>query len=134
MAAVDTNVLVRLLVDDDEDQVRHARAFLRAHGPAWVSHVVVAEVTWVLASAYGVDRRGIAEAVESLLSLSVVEIEEPEVVAGALESFRSSSADFGDCLILACARRANRLPLATFDAGLGRVEGARRLGAKGRRR
>ncbi len=133
MAAVDTNVLVRLLVDDDEDQVRQARAFLRAHGPAWVSLLVVLEVTWVLVSAYAFDRRGVAIAIESLLSLSAVEVEEPEVVAAALDAFRASSADFGDCLILVCARRADRLPLATFDIDLGRVDGARRLGAKRRK-
>lgn len=133
MAAVDTNVLVRLLVDDDEDQVRHARAFLRSEGPAWVSLIVVAEVSWVLVSAYAFDRRGLATAIESLLSLSVIELEEPAVVASALDAFRSSAADFGDCLILACARRANRLPLATFDTDLGRIDGARRLGAKRRK-
>jgi predicted nucleic-acid-binding protein len=53
MAAVDTNVLVRLLVADDPGQTQRALSFLEAHRPLWVSTVVLVETVWVLTAVYG---------------------------------------------------------------------------------
>ena len=53
MAAVDTNVLVRLLVADDLAQTRRALAYLEARPPLWVSTVVLVETVWVLTEVYG---------------------------------------------------------------------------------
>ena len=53
MAAVDTNVLVRLLVADDPAQTRRALAYLEARRPLWVSTVVLVETVWVLTAVYG---------------------------------------------------------------------------------
>ena len=53
MAAVDTNVLVRLLVADDPGQTQRALSFLEARGPLWVSTVVLVETVWVLTAVYG---------------------------------------------------------------------------------
>ena len=59
MASVDTNVLVRLLIEDDEDQARQAAAFLRTSGRVFISQIVLVEATWVLASVYGLTREQI---------------------------------------------------------------------------
>ena len=56
MAAADTNLLLRLLLDDDAEQARAARAFQRTHAPLFVSHVVLAELAWVLESGYRLTR------------------------------------------------------------------------------
>lgn len=126
MPAVDTNVLVRLLVRDDEDQVALAEAFV-SRG-AWVSHLVLAETIWVLDAVYERSAREIGRAVEMLLAHETLLLQDPEVVAAALAAFRSRpSIGFSDCLVLETVRKAGHLPLATFDRRLGRLDGARSL-------
>ena len=129
MRAVDTNVLVRLLARDDEEQAAAAEAFV-APG-AWVSHVVLVETLWVLESVYEVDVRGRAKAVEMLLNHREVTVQDPDVVERALGHFRKRpSLGFSDCLVLESARKAGHGPLGTFDRDLGRVEGAQLLSVR----
>jgi predicted nucleic-acid-binding protein len=126
MRAVDTNVLVRLVTRDDAKQVAAAEVFVEKG--AWVSHLALAEATWVLGAVYELDSAGLATAVEMLLSHKHLTLEESEVVANALESFRRRPAlGFSDCLMLEVARKAGHLPLGTFDRNLGKLEGAERL-------
>jgi predicted nucleic-acid-binding protein len=126
MRAVDTNVLVRLLTGDDPGQVLRAEAFV-APG-AWVSHLVLAETTWVLSAAYDLGPTKIATAIEMLLSHESLSVEAPDVVHRALEHFRRKPVlGFSDCLILEVARAAGHLPIGTFDRGLGGLLGAQRL-------
>lgn len=133
MPAVDTNVLVRLVVEDDEEQTRHATAFLRSAGRVFVSHVVVVEAAWVLSSAYGLSREQLARALDLVFATDSFSVERPEILNEALAYFRESKADFADCVIVATARAAGELPLATFDKATSRLEGARRLGRKATR-
>lgn len=127
MHAVDTNVLVRLLVRDDPSQARAAERFV-ADG-AWVSHLVLAETCWVLASVYDVPRVKLGNAIELLLDHEHLVLEDPAVTAAALAHFRATpKVGFSDCLILEVARKAGHTPLGTFDRALGAVNGARRLG------
>lgn len=126
MRAVDTNVLVRLLTRDDDAQVTAAEAFVRKG--AWVSHLVLAETTWVLTSAYELKHDQIATAIAMLLNHAGVTVQDPDVVAAALEQYRARpKLGFSDCLVLEIARRAGHLPLGTFDRALGKLEGAERL-------
>jgi predicted nucleic-acid-binding protein len=126
MCAIDTNVLVRLVTRDDPMQVAAAEAFV-AHG-AWVSHLVLAEATWVFASVYDLEASAVATAVEMLLNHRTLVLEEPEVVSNALQHFRRRPVlGFSDCLMLEAARKAGHLPLGTFDRTLGRMPGAERL-------
>ncbi len=134
MAAVDTNVLVRLLLDDDEEQGRAARALQRSHAPLFVPHVVLAETAWVLVSVYGFSREKLRALIEMLVDTEGLVLQEPEVVQAALAAFGSSRADFSDCLILAVTQRAGMSPLATFDEKLAALPGTRRLGRKRPRR
>ena len=126
MHAVDTNVLVRLIARDDAKQTTAAEAFV-AKG-AWVSHVVLAETTWVLAAAYDLPATKIAMAVDMLLNHRDLAIQDPDAVASALDTFRAKPAlGFVDCLVLEIARKAGHLPLATFDKALSKLDGTRRL-------
>lgn len=126
MRAVDTNVLVRLVARDDPRQLSAAEAFVEKG--AWVPHLALVEATWVLSAVYERGAREIAKAVEMLLNHSHLTLQDPEVVASALASFRRRPAlGFSDCLMLETARRAGHLPLGTFDRRLARVEGAEQL-------
>ena len=133
MGAADTNVLLRLLLDDDEEQAGAARAFHRTQAPLFVSHVVLAEVSWVLSSAYRYTRDEVRSAVEVLLETDGLELQEPAVVEAALADHRTSHAGFADCLILAVARRAGATPLGTFDRHLGKLDGAKKIGRRARK-
>ena len=126
MRAVDTNVLVRLITRDDAKQVAAADTFI-AKG-AWVSHLAIAETTWVLASVYDCDADAIATAVEMLLSHEHLTMQDTEVVAAAVAQFRQQPrVGFSDCLIVEIARKAGHQPLGTFDRDLGKIDGAQRL-------
>ena len=126
MRAVDTNVLVRLVTRDDSEQAERADHFVA--GGAWVSHLVLAETTWVLSAVYELDAARIGTAIRMLLSHESLSVQEPGVVRKALETFRRKPAlGFSDCLIVEIARAAGHLPLGTFDKNLGRLGGAHRL-------
>jgi len=126
MRAVDTNVLVRLLTRDDPRQATLADAFVKPG--AWVSILVIAETIWVLSTVYGRSSTELGDAVELLLGHRDLVLQDPDVIAAALEMFRSRpSLSFSDCLILQIARKAGHLPLGTFDRTLGKVAGTEKL-------
>jgi predicted nucleic-acid-binding protein len=123
MRAVDTNVIVRLVVRDDPKQVAAAESFV-AKG-AWVSLLVLVEVMWVLDAVYDLGRQKIATAAEMLLCHKDLTIQDADVVDAALAHFRArSKVGFSDCLVLEIARKAGHSPLGTFDRELSKVAGA----------
>jgi predicted nucleic-acid-binding protein len=126
MRAVDTNVLVRLVTRDDARQAASADAFI-AKG-AWVSLLTLTESVWVLAAVYQRKASGLATAIEMLLNHEHLVLQDADVVAAALDLFRSRpSLGFSDCLMLQVARKAGHLPLGTLDRGLGKIEGAQKV-------
>ena len=88
MIAIDTNVLVRFLVLDDEDQAARARELITRHD-VWVSRTVLLETCWVLRSAYGHSNAVVAGYIEKVLGLGRIFVEDAESVAGALEVARN---------------------------------------------
>ena len=126
MRAVDTNVLVRLVIRDDSHQVAAAEAFIERG--AWVSTLVLTEATWVLENVYELTSSDQAKAIEMMLEHPDLALQERESVSTALVLFRSKPAlGFSDCLILELARKAGHLPLGTFDRSLAKVPGAQKL-------
>ena len=126
MRAVDTNLLVRLLVRDDAKQVTAAEAFIE--NGVWVSHLVLVETLWVLDAVYERSAAQIAKAIELLLNHNHLTLQDADVVASALESFQARpSLGFSDCMVLEIARKAGHLPLGTFDKGLAKLAGVCRL-------
>jgi predicted nucleic-acid-binding protein len=116
---MDTNVLIRLLVRDDPQQLKVARRFFKSltpQEPGWISLANLLEIEWALRSTYHHDRAGVARILDSLLALNSVKIEQPETVAHALISFRAGKAGFADCLIAASARAMGCKRVVTFDA------------------
>lgn len=126
MRAIDTNVLVLLLVQDDAKQVAAAKAFIQRG--AWVSHVVLCETAWVLASVYSVDAKRLAGVIGGLLEHESLTIENRDTVAAALVHFRKRPAlGFSDCLIYESALASGHRPMGTFDRALAKLEHAEKL-------
>ena len=126
MIALDTNVLVRYLVRDDEAQATTARSLLSsltADQPGFVCREVILELVWVLERAYGYSREEIADVLEHLVSTDVLVVEAGADVARAAFSYGTGSTGFSDLMILAAAERSNALPLHTFDLKAARQEG-----------
>ena len=127
MRAVDTNVLVRLVVRDDSKQVHAAEAFTSSG--AWVSHLVLVETTWVLDAVYDCTVEQIAAAVDMLLNHKHLAMRDADIVASALGRFRKYPAlGFSDCLMVEIARKSGYLPMGTFDRDLAKLDGVRRIG------
>ncbi len=126
MRAVDTNVLVRLVAHDDDRQLRAAERFIERG--AWVPLLALAEAVWVLESVYRRTPLRIAAAVEALLQHDRLTVQDAEVAAAALATFRSRpTVSFSNCLMLESARKAGHVPLGTFDARLGRLDDTQRI-------
>jgi len=123
VTSFDTNVVVRLVVEDDPDQCeRAARAFRRAvtNGGVFFSATVLVEVSWVLRVACKQDRASIAGALRRLVGTAGVTVENDERVRRAIGAFETGPADFSDYLILEASRDAHALPVLTFDARFAR--------------
>ena len=126
MRAVDTDVLVRVLVRDDPRQVKLAESFI--DGNAWISQLVLAETMWVLESVYDRTPTQLAAALEILLEHETLTVQDADTVAAALQNFKRKPAlGFSDCLVLEIARKAGHTPLGTFDKGLAKLASAQQL-------
>ena len=126
MRAADTNVIVRILAQDDPKQLELAERFIE--GGAWVSIIALAEAIWVFRSVYGRSTREISDGIERLLKHEDLTLQDSDAVALALALFRSRpSLRFADCLMLELARKYGHLPLGTFDRDLAKSPGAQKL-------
>ena len=119
MKAIDTNVLVRFLVNDDPAQAQQARQLFSAAEQQRVIYfvplLVVLESIWVLESAYQVGRNELIEAFSDLLLLPVLEFEQREAVQAMLQAARTDSSDLPDLLIAKSALRNGCECVVTFD-------------------
>ena len=126
MRALDTNVLVRLLVGDDQKQFKIAEEFV-AKG-AWVSHLVLAETMWVLGAIYDRTPMQIIALIDVLLAHEQLIIQDADTVTMALEDLRLRPAlGFSDCLVVAIARKAGHTPISSFDKQLAKPKDTVRL-------
>ena len=122
MIALDTNVLVRVVTQDDERQLADALAVLEASS-LFVAKTVLLELEWVLRYSYALDRSIIAETFRKLLGLRRLEVEDREAVIRAVEGY-TAGLDFADALHLASSAAA--ASFTTFDRQL--VKKARERG------
>ena len=119
MLGIDTNVLVRFLVRDDEIQFEKASRLIKrgvgAEEDVFVSLLVLMETEWVLRSRYGVQKIEIIEAISGLLDATEAQLEDEAAIEETLFTWKDTSADFTDCLIGAHNRRQGCRATATFD-------------------
>lgn len=126
MRAIDTNILIRLVVRDNASQTDAASRFIV--GGAWVPLVVMLEMAWVLRNGYKRTPAQIASAIELFLDHEHLVVQDSDVVGKAVAEYRKHpSVGFSDCLILEQARKAGHRPLGTFDRALARLDGAIQL-------
>ena len=133
MIGLDTNVLVRYLVKDDEAQSALASRFidgLTQDDPGFISSVVLAEASWVLSTSYKFDRDEVADAIEELVLSHDLIFENIEACYLALYVYRGgTSVDFADALIAETAKLAGARETVTFDRIAARESGMRMLTA-----
>jgi len=117
--AVDTNVLVRFLVGDDERQAKVVYAIFkeaeRAREQFFVPMTVVLELLWVLESAYEVSRRDILEAITELMLMPILKFESQNAIRKFVRSARESRIDLSDLLIAHAAEISGCERILTFD-------------------
>ena len=128
MIAIDTNVLVRVLVNDPKavEQCRLARELMTANGDAWVCRIVLVETVWVLQSAYQFNKEQILLVLEKLIQHPNLHLEDAANLDSVLTIFSAGNAGFADCLILNDAQH-KQLILHTFDLKLSRLHGVQRV-------
>jgi predicted nucleic acid-binding protein len=122
MTAVDTNVLVRLLIDDDPGQVAAARALFAAES-IWIANTVLLETGWVLRSLYGFDEPAISAAFQKLLALPNVHVDDEPSLAAAL-ALTAHGVEFADAVHL--TSRPRGAAFVSLDGAF--VRRARRAG------
>ena len=131
MIALDTNVLLRLWLRDDEAQFQQAAKLLAPmQGQVaciLLCDVVLAESVWALRTAYGRSKRDVLLALEATLAQPAYAFEDRSVVNAALHLFRDSSADFADCLVACRSAAAGAEFIATFDRKMKGIPGVRLL-------
>lgn len=118
MIGLDTNVLVRYIMQDDTRQSPLASKLvesLTADAPGFVTLVSVVELVWVMESCYALERAQLGEALEGLLRTKEFVVERAETIWKAVRVFRDGTADFADCLIERCAAAAGCERTMTFD-------------------
>lgn len=131
MPALDTNVLVRYIVQDDTAQAAAARRLIRQcvneQLVLFVPVTVTLELEWVLRASFGCGKGEVVRVLSELFSTAELSFESEQALEVALELYRSEQADFADCLHLALAAQAGAQPLWTFDKAAAKVGGARLL-------
>jgi predicted nucleic-acid-binding protein len=119
MIGIDTNVLIRYLVEDDPKQTELARIFLSrmctADDPGFINHVVLCEVTWLLGRGYRYGRTRIAEVIRGLLTAAELVTQDRDLVWAALKDFEGGTADFPDYLIARLNLASGCRYTVTFD-------------------
>ena len=127
MLGIDTNVLVRFLVRDEEAQFEKARRLIKrevaAGSGVLVNQLVLLETEWVLRSRYSLPKNLIIQAISGLLDANDVRFEDEPAVEVALLIWKDSTADFADCLIGAKNRRLGCRATATFDMKASKLPG-----------
>jgi predicted nucleic-acid-binding protein len=116
---LDTNVLLRFLIQDDKIQGQAASAYLRrtctADDPGFVNRIALCEIVWVLESAYGYSRSAVADVIERILRTAEFLVEDKDLAHAALTDYRRSNADFADVLMAKINRAHGCDGTATFD-------------------
>ena len=120
MIGLDTNVLVRYVMQDDPRQSPRATRLIESLSvdePGFVPVVALVELAWVLSGSYGLDRKQIATVLDTLLRSKELVIDRAELVTQSLHRYSAASADFADALIERIAAAAGCSATMSFDTG-----------------
>ena len=126
MIGLDTNVLVRYIMQDEAKQAAKATKLiegLTAKEPGFIAIVSVVELVWVLSSFYGKDKAQIVQALDVILRSKQLVVDQAEHVVRALRAYAAGNADFADCLIERTAVAAGCIRTLTFDLAASKTAG-----------
>ena len=122
--ALDTNVIVRYLVQDDPVQAAQATAFIEQYctdkTPCFIGHITLCELAWVLESCYHQSRTEITAIIEKLLHIGQLEVMDTTSVWQALHDYKNSNADFPDHLLARVNAAQGCTSTVTFDKKAGK--------------
>ncbi|MFZ1029161.1 MAG: type II toxin-antitoxin system VapC family toxin [Limnoraphis robusta] len=131
MKGLDTNVIVRFLVRDDEQQWKIANQYineaLQANEPCLINNIVLCEVVWVLRSRYKLSREKLINTLETILKANLFIFENREAVEWAIAQMKLGNADFSDYLITRINQTYGCSETASFDAKLGQLKEIKNL-------
>ncbi len=126
MKALDTNVVVRYLVNDDRRQSQLARTLFETfsvENPGFICREVALELSWVLRRAYGFSRDQVAAVLVELATTIELNVEAADDVILAAVEYGRGGAEFSDRMIVAAAKRFENCSLYTFDKQMAQIEG-----------
>ena len=133
MVGIDTNVLVRHIVQDDEEQAGLARELIEnrldVHNQGHLPLIVLCELVWVLGTAYGYSRRHVALALRQVLVTDCFLVERHELAWAAFHDYDVGAADYADCVIARINRECGAEITFTFDRKAAKGRGFRQLSA-----
>lgn len=119
MIAIDTNILVRYITQDDEPQSKSAENLLskydRKSQSIFINNIVLCELVWVLERGYKYSKEQIAATIRVILSTAVFAFEHHNILWMALEDYDHNKADFADCLIAQLNKSQGFHQTFTFD-------------------
>jgi len=118
MIGIDTNVLVRYIVQDDEQQAALATRWVESctvETPGWISVIVLCEMVWVLSGAYGYDKATVQSVLQRIFFACELAVEKQEYAWSALRDYAQGNADFSDYLIIHLNRSSGCEYTVSFD-------------------
>ena len=131
MIGIDTNVIVRYIVQDDPKQARAATKLIEhacsRDNPGFINHIVMCEIVWVLKRNYKLDKASICQVIEQIIRTDRIVIEDIQLVWKALETYKETKADFADCLLAQRNRQAGCRYTVTLDDAASATPGYRHL-------
>ncbi|MGD8845824.1 MAG: type II toxin-antitoxin system VapC family toxin [Desulfobacteraceae bacterium] len=131
MIGIDTNVIVRYIVQDDPEQAKVAAKLIEQacskDNPGYINHIVLCEIVWVLRRNYKLDKQNICRVIEQIMRTDKLLIEDIQLVWKALEAFKETKADFADCLLGQRNLHAGCQYTATLDDAASVTKGYKHL-------
>lgn len=121
MIAIDTNILVKLFIDDGNiQQIEWVRQLIENQDMIYISQIVQVELVWVLETAYELPKIEVIAILQAMKNHTALKLEKFDEFCRALDLFEKSQADFSDYMIFANAQ-SEHCQLWTFDKKLSRT-------------
>jgi predicted nucleic-acid-binding protein len=131
MIGIDTNVIIRYIVQDDPEQAKVATKLIEQScsldNPGYINHIVLCEIVWVLRRNYKLDKQSICQVIEQIMRTDKLMIEDIQLVRKALETFKETKADFAGCLLSQRNLQAGCRYTATLDDAASVTKGYKHL-------
>jgi len=128
MIAIDTNILVRVFIDDlSINQIKAARQLVKNAKEIFLSHIVIIEMVWVVLRAYKLTKEQVIMILQEIYENAAFTVEYEEQFINAFSLYKKHNIDFSDCFILSAVKNANIPCLYTFDEKFSKIPRVKKL-------